>query len=156
MKRKCLSIKFPKYDKTTFIPLTDWDLLPDLSHGSVSQGKIHTMASQQARLLAHALSCEYISKHTRRYTNTVHTIQQTEVNSFVMGTQTHIKTLLKCCLYCLSSLHTVIKTQQRKNIMEDYSLHIIFSPFLSVFQSQRFKQWSTAHAQCILRKMNSW
>ncbi|XP_070684460.1 putative methyltransferase NSUN7 [Pempheris klunzingeri] len=34
----------------------DWDLLPDLSHGSVSQSKIHIMATQQARLLAHALS----------------------------------------------------------------------------------------------------
>ncbi|XP_070783238.1 putative methyltransferase NSUN7 [Enoplosus armatus] len=34
----------------------DWDLLPDLSHGSVSRSKIHTMATQQARLLAHALS----------------------------------------------------------------------------------------------------
>ncbi|KAM9363709.1 putative methyltransferase NSUN7 [Symphorus nematophorus] len=34
----------------------DWDLLPDLSHGSVSKNKIHTMATQQARLLTHALS----------------------------------------------------------------------------------------------------
>ncbi|XP_038569632.1 putative methyltransferase NSUN7 [Micropterus salmoides] len=34
----------------------DWDLLPDLSYGSVSQSKIHTMATQQARLLAHTLS----------------------------------------------------------------------------------------------------
>ncbi|XP_050926588.1 putative methyltransferase NSUN7 [Lates calcarifer] len=34
----------------------DWDLLPDLSHGSVSQHKIHTMATQQTRLLAHALT----------------------------------------------------------------------------------------------------
>ncbi|XP_071359781.1 putative methyltransferase NSUN7 [Trachinotus anak] len=34
----------------------DWDLLPDLSHGSVSQHKIHTMATQQARLLAHSLT----------------------------------------------------------------------------------------------------
>ncbi|XP_051241955.1 putative methyltransferase NSUN7 isoform X2 [Dicentrarchus labrax] len=34
----------------------DWDLLPDLSHGCVSLSKIHTMATQQARLLAHALS----------------------------------------------------------------------------------------------------
>nr|XP_046269946.1 putative methyltransferase NSUN7 isoform X2 [Scatophagus argus] len=34
----------------------DWNLLPDLSHGSVSQSKINTMATQQARLLAHALS----------------------------------------------------------------------------------------------------
>ncbi|KAM7008661.1 putative methyltransferase NSUN7 [Tautogolabrus adspersus] len=34
----------------------DWDLLPDLSNGSVSQKKKHTMATQQARLLAHALS----------------------------------------------------------------------------------------------------
>ncbi|AWP05626.1 putative methyltransferase NSUN7 [Scophthalmus maximus] len=34
----------------------DWELLPDLSHGSVSQRKIHKMASQQARLLAHALT----------------------------------------------------------------------------------------------------
>ncbi|XP_034401960.1 putative methyltransferase NSUN7 [Cyclopterus lumpus] len=34
----------------------DWDLLPDLCHSSVSRNKIHKMASQQARLLAHALS----------------------------------------------------------------------------------------------------
>uniref|UniRef100_A0A7N8Y7Q2 Putative methyltransferase NSUN7 n=1 Tax=Mastacembelus armatus TaxID=205130 RepID=A0A7N8Y7Q2_9TELE len=34
----------------------DWDLLTDLSHGSVSQRKIHTMVTKQARLLAHALS----------------------------------------------------------------------------------------------------
>ncbi|XP_040892839.1 putative methyltransferase NSUN7 [Toxotes jaculatrix] len=34
----------------------DWDLLPDLSHGSVSQRKIHTMATRQTRLLAHALT----------------------------------------------------------------------------------------------------
>ncbi|XP_022614191.1 putative methyltransferase NSUN7 [Seriola dumerili] len=34
----------------------DWDLLPDLSHGSVSQRKIYTMATQQARLLAHSLT----------------------------------------------------------------------------------------------------
>ncbi|XP_074486191.1 putative methyltransferase NSUN7 isoform X1 [Sebastes fasciatus] len=34
----------------------DWDLLPDLCQGSVSRSKIHTMASQQARLLEHALS----------------------------------------------------------------------------------------------------
>ncbi|XP_040002785.1 putative methyltransferase NSUN7 [Xiphias gladius] len=34
----------------------DWDLLPDLSHGSVSQRKITTMSNQQARLLAHALT----------------------------------------------------------------------------------------------------
>ncbi|KAM6941647.1 putative methyltransferase NSUN7 [Lycodopsis pacificus] len=34
----------------------DWDLLPDLCHTSVSRSKIHKMADQQARLLAHALS----------------------------------------------------------------------------------------------------
>ncbi|XP_063739463.1 putative methyltransferase NSUN7 [Eleginops maclovinus] len=34
----------------------NWDLLPELCHSSVSPGKIHTMAVQQARLLAHALS----------------------------------------------------------------------------------------------------
>ncbi|KAK9540188.1 hypothetical protein VZT92_002657 [Zoarces viviparus] len=34
----------------------DWDLLPDLCHNSVSRSKIHKMADQQARLLAHALS----------------------------------------------------------------------------------------------------
>ncbi|XP_029293755.1 putative methyltransferase NSUN7 isoform X2 [Cottoperca gobio] len=34
----------------------DWDLLPDLCHSSVSRSKIHTMATQQARLLAHTLS----------------------------------------------------------------------------------------------------
>ncbi|XP_068583213.1 putative methyltransferase NSUN7 [Cebidichthys violaceus] len=34
----------------------DWDLLPDLCHNSVSRSKIHKMANQQARLLAHALS----------------------------------------------------------------------------------------------------
>ncbi|XP_068447919.1 putative methyltransferase NSUN7 [Clinocottus analis] len=34
----------------------DWDLLPDLCHSAVSRSKIHKMASQQARLLAHALS----------------------------------------------------------------------------------------------------
>ncbi|XP_059191465.1 putative methyltransferase NSUN7 [Centropristis striata] len=34
----------------------DWDLLPDLCHSSVSRSKINTMATQQARLLAHALS----------------------------------------------------------------------------------------------------
>ncbi|XP_029138482.2 putative methyltransferase NSUN7 [Labrus bergylta] len=34
----------------------DWDLLHDLSYGSVSQKKKQTMATQQARLLAHALS----------------------------------------------------------------------------------------------------
>ena len=39
---------------------TDWDLLPDLSQGPVSKSKIHTMAAQQARLLSHALSCEYV------------------------------------------------------------------------------------------------
>nr|XP_043883233.1 putative methyltransferase NSUN7 isoform X2 [Solea senegalensis] len=34
----------------------NWDLLPDLSHGSVSEGKINSMAGQQARLLAHSLT----------------------------------------------------------------------------------------------------
>ncbi|XP_067353034.1 putative methyltransferase NSUN7 [Channa argus] len=34
----------------------DWDLLSELSRGSVSRKKIHTMASQQAKLLAHALT----------------------------------------------------------------------------------------------------
>ncbi|XP_034067485.1 putative methyltransferase NSUN7 [Gymnodraco acuticeps] len=34
----------------------NWDLLPELCHSSVSRSKIHTMASQQARLLAHAVS----------------------------------------------------------------------------------------------------
>ncbi|XP_032391380.1 putative methyltransferase NSUN7 [Etheostoma spectabile] len=34
----------------------DWALLPDLCHSSVSRSKIHTIATQQARLLAHALS----------------------------------------------------------------------------------------------------
>ncbi|XP_068178462.1 putative methyltransferase NSUN7 [Antennarius striatus] len=34
----------------------DWDLLPDLSQGSVSQRKIEAVSSQQGRLLAHALS----------------------------------------------------------------------------------------------------
>ncbi|XP_034544387.1 putative methyltransferase NSUN7 [Notolabrus celidotus] len=34
----------------------DWDLLPDLCRSSVSQNKKHAMATQQARLLAHALS----------------------------------------------------------------------------------------------------
>ncbi|CAB1436941.1 unnamed protein product [Pleuronectes platessa] len=33
-----------------------WDLLSDLSHGSVAQRKIHMMAAQQARLLAHTLT----------------------------------------------------------------------------------------------------
>ncbi|XP_028284194.1 putative methyltransferase NSUN7 [Parambassis ranga] len=34
----------------------DWDLLPELSHGSVSKSKIQSLSSQQARLLAHALT----------------------------------------------------------------------------------------------------
>ncbi|XP_051801353.1 putative methyltransferase NSUN7 [Acanthochromis polyacanthus] len=34
----------------------DWDLLPDLSHGSVSKNKIHSLSFRQARLLGHALS----------------------------------------------------------------------------------------------------
>ncbi|XP_060940640.1 putative methyltransferase NSUN7 [Limanda limanda] len=34
----------------------NWDLLSDLSHGSVAQRKIHMMAAQQARLLAHTLT----------------------------------------------------------------------------------------------------
>ncbi|XP_008290654.1 putative methyltransferase NSUN7 [Stegastes partitus] len=34
----------------------DWDLLPELSHGSVSKNKIHSLTFQQARLLGHALS----------------------------------------------------------------------------------------------------
>uniref|UniRef100_A0A3P8TS31 SAM-dependent MTase RsmB/NOP-type domain-containing protein n=1 Tax=Amphiprion percula TaxID=161767 RepID=A0A3P8TS31_AMPPE len=34
----------------------DWDLLPDLSQGSVSKNKIHSLSFQQARLLGHALS----------------------------------------------------------------------------------------------------
>nr|XP_019955866.1 PREDICTED: putative methyltransferase NSUN7 [Paralichthys olivaceus] len=34
----------------------NWDLLSDLSHGSVAQRKIHMMAAQQVRLLAHALT----------------------------------------------------------------------------------------------------
>ncbi|XP_029356965.1 putative methyltransferase NSUN7 [Echeneis naucrates] len=34
----------------------DWDLLPHLSHGSVSQRKIHAMTNQQAQLLAHSLT----------------------------------------------------------------------------------------------------
>ncbi|KAM4595690.1 putative methyltransferase NSUN7 [Fundulus diaphanus] len=34
----------------------DWNLLPDLSHGSVSKSKIFSLTTQQARLLAHALS----------------------------------------------------------------------------------------------------
>lgn len=38
--------------------LADVDLLSDLSQGSVSQSRIQTMTIQQARLLAHALSCE--------------------------------------------------------------------------------------------------
>ncbi|KAM9769668.1 putative methyltransferase NSUN7 [Menidia menidia] len=33
----------------------DWELLPDLSHGSVSKSKLLSLATQQARLLAHAL-----------------------------------------------------------------------------------------------------
>ncbi|XP_041837880.1 putative methyltransferase NSUN7 [Melanotaenia boesemani] len=34
----------------------DWELLPDLSHGSVSKSKIYSLTTQQARLLAHALA----------------------------------------------------------------------------------------------------
>ncbi|XP_007551956.1 putative methyltransferase NSUN7 isoform X1 [Poecilia formosa] len=34
----------------------DWSLLPDLSHGSISKSKIFSLTTQQARLLAHALS----------------------------------------------------------------------------------------------------
>ncbi|KAM7394255.1 hypothetical protein PAMP_021068 [Pampus punctatissimus] len=34
----------------------DWDLLQDLSHGSVSQNKMQTLTTQQGRLLAHALT----------------------------------------------------------------------------------------------------
>ncbi|XP_008411441.1 putative methyltransferase NSUN7 isoform X2 [Poecilia reticulata] len=34
----------------------DWNLLPDLSHGSISKSKILSLTTQQARLLAHALS----------------------------------------------------------------------------------------------------
>ncbi|KAF7651251.1 hypothetical protein LDENG_00113560 [Lucifuga dentata] len=34
----------------------DWELLRDLSHGCVSQRKIHTMTAQQERLLTHALT----------------------------------------------------------------------------------------------------
>ncbi|XP_069386869.1 putative methyltransferase NSUN7 [Paralichthys olivaceus] len=34
----------------------NWDLLSDLSHGSVAQRKIHMMAAQQVRLLVHALT----------------------------------------------------------------------------------------------------
>lgn len=48
-----------KYAIMSVIVLTDWDLLSDLSQGSVSKNKIQTMATQQARLLTHSLSCEY-------------------------------------------------------------------------------------------------
>ncbi|XP_061575177.1 putative methyltransferase NSUN7 [Cololabis saira] len=34
----------------------DWDLLPDLSHGSVSKSKLQALTSQQKRLLEHALT----------------------------------------------------------------------------------------------------
>ncbi|XP_032417780.1 putative methyltransferase NSUN7 isoform X1 [Xiphophorus hellerii] len=34
----------------------DWNLLPDLSHDSISKSKIFSLTTQQARLLAHALS----------------------------------------------------------------------------------------------------
>ncbi|KAM4750503.1 putative methyltransferase NSUN7 [Anableps anableps] len=34
----------------------DWNLLPDLSHGCISKSKIFSLTTQQARLLAHALS----------------------------------------------------------------------------------------------------
>ncbi|KAM4583842.1 putative methyltransferase NSUN7 isoform 1-T1 [Odontesthes bonariensis] len=34
----------------------DWELLPDLSHGSVSKSKMLSLTTQQARLLAHALT----------------------------------------------------------------------------------------------------
>lgn len=46
--------------------LSDLELLQDLSHGSVSKGKVHKMASQQARLLSHALSCKSkLNTHSR-------------------------------------------------------------------------------------------
>lgn len=109
---------FPLKDEwISSILLTDWDLLPDLSHGSVSQSKIHTMATQQGRLLAHALSCEYT---------------------------------LKNCLRCIL---TVLYFFCADFGMEDYSLYTVL---FSACQSQRFRLWSTAHAQCILRKMKSW
>ncbi|CAJ1052239.1 putative methyltransferase NSUN7 [Xyrichtys novacula] len=34
----------------------DWNLLPDLSHGFLSQSRKHTMTTQQTRLLSHSLS----------------------------------------------------------------------------------------------------
>ncbi|XP_028310676.1 putative methyltransferase NSUN7 [Gouania willdenowi] len=34
----------------------DWDLLPDLCHGSLSRSKLHSLSNQQARLLGHAVS----------------------------------------------------------------------------------------------------
>ncbi|MEQ2253071.1 hypothetical protein ILYODFUR_028285, partial [Ilyodon furcidens] len=38
----------------------DWNLLPDLSHGSVSKSKIFSLTTQQARLLAHAVSFQKV------------------------------------------------------------------------------------------------
>ncbi|KAK1886224.1 putative methyltransferase NSUN7 [Dissostichus eleginoides] len=71
----------------------NWDLLPELCHSSVSRSKIHTMASQQARLLAHAVSFPKVQ--TVVYcTRSVYPEENEQLVKRVLGkTHTHPKLL---------------------------------------------------------------
>ncbi|KAK2817031.1 hypothetical protein Q5P01_025222 [Channa striata] len=71
----------------------DWDLLSELSHGPVSRKTIHTMASQQAKLLAHALTFPKVQ--TIIYcTRSVYPEENEQLVEGVLGrTHTHPKLL---------------------------------------------------------------
>ncbi len=97
-----------------FILLTDWKLLQDLCHGSVPQSTIHTLATKQARLLAHALSCEYRESNMHTHTHTHTHIDF--LSQFVIGSMQYIKhftknekyiQLMLICLYSAFLLYCI-------------------------------------------------
>uniref|UniRef100_A0A667WQE3 SAM-dependent MTase RsmB/NOP-type domain-containing protein n=1 Tax=Myripristis murdjan TaxID=586833 RepID=A0A667WQE3_9TELE len=91
----------------------DCDLLQDLSQGSVSQSKLHSLATEQARLLVHALTLLKQFPHLMQdvqsvvyCTRSVHPEENEQlVKTVLENARTHPKLLPFSCPWFVSSLH---------------------------------------------------
>lgn len=72
-------------------------------------------------------------------------VQNTHKHSATKFSVFHYCSVIFFCAYCWQFI-SIVRAEERIIIL----LCVFFC------QSQRFRQWSTARAQCILRKTNSW
>ncbi|KAF7217843.1 transcript variant X1 [Nothobranchius furzeri] len=113
----------------------DWNLLPDLSRGSISKSNIYSLTNHQARLLGHALSCEYRSDIALFYA----LIKQTllDMSAFCdkylysLSPPLHLLSVPKVhtVVYCTRSVYPEENEQLVRRVLEKIHTHPKLLPF---------------------------